>query len=82
MKSDFAWRSWTELDAPPCVGTYRSLFPMETVFHVPHNHIATAHCFISELKTISPMRGDALLLPGDEAGGDGSFFNRPHEPER
>jgi hypothetical protein len=28
------------------------------------------------------MRGDALLLPGDEAGGDGSFFNRPHEPER
>jgi hypothetical protein len=28
------------------------------------------------------MRGDALLLPGDETGGDGSFFNRPHEPER
>lgn len=80
MKSGLTRWTGAELNAPSCIGAYRSLFTMETIFHVPHDHIVAAHRLIGELKTIGPMRGDALLLPGNEAGGNGSFFNRPHEP--
>ena len=74
MKSNFSWRSSTELDATSGIGADRALFTMKNVFHVPHDTIVAAHRLIGQLKTIGPMRGDALLLPRDKTGRRGGVF--------